>query len=74
MNAIDAAAIHPPPAEIRLWPGEAPLSVTNPEPAETQLLKLLVNAPVVVTEFRRKQYELEDIFMQIVEGDLNVRK
>ena len=32
MNAIDAAALNPPPAEIRLWPGDAPLSVPNPLP------------------------------------------
>ena len=50
------------------------VSVTDPKAAETQLLKLLVNGPVVVTEFRRKQYELEDVFMQVVEGGQNVRK
>jgi ABC-2 type transport system ATP-binding protein len=50
------------------------VSVTDPEAAETHLLKLLVNDPVVVTEFRRKQYELEDVFMQVVEGGQNVRK
>jgi len=27
-----------------------------------------------VTEFRRKQYELEDIFMQVIEGGQDVRK
>jgi ABC-2 type transport system ATP-binding protein len=50
------------------------VSVTDPQAAETQLLKLLVNSPVVVTEFRRKQYELEDIFMQVIEGGQDVRK
>jgi ABC-2 type transport system ATP-binding protein len=50
------------------------VSVTDPEAAETQLLKLLVNDPVVVKEFRRKQYELEDVFMQVVEGGQDVRK
>lgn len=48
------------------------VSVTDPAPAEAQLLKLLVNGPVMVTEFRRKQYELEDVFMQVVEGGQNV--
>ncbi len=48
--------------------------VTDPQAAEAQLLKLLVNSPVTVTEFRRKQYELEDVFMQVVEGGQNVRK
>jgi ABC-2 type transport system ATP-binding protein len=44
------------------------VSVNEPETAERQLLKLLVNSPVLVTEFRRKQYELEDVFLQVVEG------
>jgi ABC-2 type transport system ATP-binding protein len=50
------------------------VSVTDPDAAENQLLKLLVNSPAVVTEFRLKQYELEDIFMQVVEGGQDVRK
>jgi ABC-2 type transport system ATP-binding protein len=50
------------------------VSVTDPQAAETQLLKLLVNGPAVVTEFRRKQYDLEDIFMQVIEGGQDVRK
>ena len=50
------------------------VSVTDPQAAEDQLLKLLVNGPVNVTEFRRKQYELEDVFMQVIEGGQDVRK
>jgi ABC-2 type transport system ATP-binding protein len=56
------------------------VSITDPQAAEAQLYKLLVNGPAVVTEFRRKQYELEDVFMQVIagtehrEGDQNVRK
>ncbi len=50
------------------------VSVTDPQAAEAQLLKLLVNSPVTVTEFRRKQYELEDVFMQVIEGGQYVRK
>jgi ABC-2 type transport system ATP-binding protein len=50
------------------------VSVSDPQLAEAQLLKLLVDGPVVVTEFRRKQYELEDIFMQVIEGGQNVGK
>jgi ABC-2 type transport system ATP-binding protein len=50
------------------------VSVTDPQAAEDQLLKLLVDGPVKVTEFRRKQYELEDVFMQVVEGAHNVGK
>ena len=50
------------------------VSVTDPQAAEDQLLKRLVNGPVKVTEFRRKQYELEDVFMQVIEGGQDVRK
>jgi ABC-2 type transport system ATP-binding protein len=50
------------------------VSVTDPAAAEQQLLKLLVNGPVLVTEFHRKQYELEDIFIQVIEGGQNGRK
>jgi len=50
------------------------VGVTDSQAAEAQLLKLLVNSPVVVTEFRLRQYELEDIFMQVVDGGLNARK
>jgi acetyl esterase/lipase len=37
MNAIDAAVLNPPPAEIRLWPGDAPSSVSNPLPEKISL-------------------------------------
>ena len=50
------------------------VSVSDPLAAEAHLLKLLVNGPVLVTEFRRKQYELEDVFMQVIEGGRDVRK
>jgi ABC-2 type transport system ATP-binding protein len=50
------------------------VSVSDPQTAETQLLKLLANDSVVVTEFRRKQYDLEDVFMQVIEGGSNGRK
>jgi len=50
------------------------VSVTDPQAAEAQLFKLLSNGPAVVTEFRRKQYELEDVFMQVIEGGQDVRK
>ena len=50
------------------------VSVSDPQAAEANLLKLLVNGPAVVTEFRRKQYDLEDIFMQVIEGGQDVRK
>jgi ABC-type uncharacterized transport system ATPase subunit len=50
------------------------VSVTDPQAADGQLFKLLADNPVVVTEFRRKQYDLEDIFMQVIEGGQDVRK
>ncbi len=50
------------------------VSVSDPVASENQLLKLLVNGPVTVTEFRRKQYELEDVFLQVVEGGQHVGK
>jgi ABC-2 type transport system ATP-binding protein len=50
------------------------VSVSDPQAAEAGLLKMLVNDSVVVTEFRRKLYELEDVFMQVIEGGSNVRK
>jgi len=49
------------------------VNVTDPQAAEAQLFKLLVNDNVVVTEYRRKQYDLEDIFMQVIEGGQNVK-
>jgi ABC-2 type transport system ATP-binding protein len=48
------------------------VSVTDTQAAESQLFKMLSNDGVVVTEFRRKQYKLEDIFMQVIEGGRNV--
>ena len=50
------------------------VSVTDPVASENLLLKVLVNSPIIVTEFRRKQYELEDVFLQVVEGGQNVGK
>jgi ABC-2 type transport system ATP-binding protein len=50
------------------------VSVTDPQAAEAQLFKLLADSQVEVTEFHRKQYELEDIFMQVIEGGRDVRK
>ena len=45
------------------------VAVTNPKAAEAELLRvLLVDPDVAVTDFRRRSYELEDIFVQLVEG------
>ena len=46
------------------------ISVTDEAIAEAQLLRLLLaDENLIVTNFRRKQYELEEIFVNIVEGD-----
>lgn len=45
------------------------VSVTDEGQAEAQLLRTVLQDPnVMVTDFRRREYELEDIFVQIVEG------
>ena len=49
------------------------VSVSDPEKAETQLARLiLIDETLVMTEFKRKTYELEEVFMEIVEGGKNV--
>ncbi len=61
--------------DIKIWQHNQEttwqVKVTDPQIAEDQMLKLLVNGPVTVTEFRRRQYELEEIFMQVVTGGQN---
>jgi ABC-2 type transport system ATP-binding protein len=50
------------------------VSVSDEAEAERDLLRHVMADPaVVVTEFNRKTYELEDVFMEIVKGDGNVR-
>jgi len=50
--------------EQTLWE----VSVTDIDAAEDQLLSLLVSAGFKVSDFGRKQYDLEDVFLNIVEG------
>lgn len=46
------------------------IGVTDPERAEHQLLRYILEQPeVVVTEFSRKKYELEEAFINIVRGN-----
>lgn len=46
------------------------VSVNDEAAAEAVLLRhILANPNVTVTEFRRKKYELEEVFVQIVKGD-----
>ncbi|HVO43825.1 MAG TPA: ABC transporter ATP-binding protein [Aggregatilineales bacterium] len=50
------------------------VGVTDEMAAEKQLLRLvLADEDVTVTAFGRKKYELEEVFMSIVEGETNVR-
>jgi ABC-2 type transport system ATP-binding protein len=48
------------------------ISITDDSIAQTQLLRLLMaDEQLVVTNFGRKAYDLEEIFLGIVEGDKN---
>jgi ABC-2 type transport system ATP-binding protein len=50
------------------------VNVSDETAAERDLLRYVLADPaVMVTEFSRKTYELEDVFMEIVKGDGNVR-
>jgi ABC-2 type transport system ATP-binding protein len=44
------------------------MNVSDEAAAEKQLFKLLAAEEVIVTEFGRKKYDLEEVFMGIVEG------
>ena len=44
------------------------VSVTDADAAEDQLLSLLVSAGCKVADFGRKEHNLEDVFLKIVEG------
>jgi ABC-2 type transport system ATP-binding protein len=46
------------------------IQVTNPNVAETKLLRLVIADPTtVVTQFERSVYDLEDVFVSLVEGE-----
>jgi hypothetical protein len=48
------------------------VNVTDSGAAEDQLLRLvLADTGATVTEFGRKKYNLEEVFLGIVEGDKN---
>ncbi len=50
------------------------VGVSDPEIAERQLLRLLLaDKDLIVTDFRRREYELEEIFIDIVEGGTHGR-
>ena len=49
------------------------VSVSDPEAAEAQLVRVLLeDKDVVLREFRRRTYELEEVFLQIIEGGQHV--
>ena len=49
------------------------VSVSDEEAAETNLLRLVLSDKnVTVTEYSRKKYELEEVFMEIIKGDDHV--
>jgi len=51
------------------------IKVTDDNVAEEKLLRLILeNEKVKVTDYRLKQYELEEIFLQVLEEDENVVK
>jgi ABC-2 type transport system ATP-binding protein len=46
------------------------VAVSDPENAEHELLRVLLeDRDLAITDFRRRSYELEDIFVQLVEGE-----
>jgi ABC-2 type transport system ATP-binding protein len=48
------------------------VAVSDPATAEAELLRVMLQDPnLAVTDFRRRAYELEDIFVQLVEGGDN---
>ena len=50
------------------------VSVSDEAAAEKELLRHAMADPaVIITEFNRKTYELEEVFMTIVQGECNVR-
>jgi ABC-2 type transport system ATP-binding protein len=51
-------------ADQTLWE----VSVTDEAAAEDELLSLLVSGGLKVADFGRKEYDLEDVFLSIVEG------
>jgi len=50
------------------------ISVNDEVEAETNLLRyVLADEMITVTEFNRKKYELEEVFMEVIKGDGNGR-
>jgi ABC-type multidrug transport system ATPase subunit len=50
------------------------ITVSDEAAAEDQLLRLLLSDPVVtVADFGRQKYELEEVFLKIIEGSEHVK-
>ena len=57
------------PADLRTT---LQVAVSNEETAEDELMKLAIcDGKATVTEFGKRRYELENVFMEIVEGSNN---
>jgi ABC-2 type transport system ATP-binding protein len=72
--ASNRLAVHPWVTGVTATPREGGtdllISVSEAAVAEQQLLRLiLADAQATVTEFGRKKYELEDVFLRMIEGD-----
>ena len=51
------------------------VNVSDPVAAESQLARLLLaDEQLIMTEFKRRTYELEEIFLELIEGGNNVRE
>ena len=51
------------------------VSVNDPNTAETQLARLILkDEHIIMTEFKRKTHDLEEVFMEIIEGGHHGRK
>jgi ABC-2 type transport system ATP-binding protein len=51
------------------------VSVNDPNTAEAQLARLILkDEHIIMVEFKRKTHDLEEVFMEIVEGGHHVRK
>ncbi len=51
------------------------ISVSEVQQAESELFRLITAEPdIIITEYRQRTYELEDVFLQLIEGGPHVRQ
>jgi ABC-2 type transport system ATP-binding protein len=79
--ARDCLDAEPWVTEVKVLPGEDGnaaswlVTVSDEAQAKARLLRVLVSTSgITVTQFGRKQYELEDVFMNVIEGGSHGRK